>query len=141
VLLLSQVVELTTSQVSILLHYQEEFRSLGFDFEQIGRNGVLLNSVPAFLPACCPEPAKLLEGIIEELVADSGKKITVDLEHAARIACHHAIKANDKLTINEAEELLVKLKKCRQGTLCPHGRPTMITFTVKEIEKMFNNVK
>lgn len=60
-----------------------------------------------------------------------------DLEAVARAACHAAVRAHDPLTVQGAEKLLEELKNCRQGTLCPHGRPTIITLTLREIEKRF----
>ena len=41
------------------------------------------------------------------------------------------------LRVMEAKELLDMLRKCKQGRLCPHGRPTMITITGRELEKRF----
>ena len=73
----------------------------------------------------------MLSGLLDENYTPG------DLEAVARAACRAAVKAHDELTISGAEQLLRDLRNCRQGTLCPHGRPTMITLSMREIEKRF----
>ena len=58
-------------------------------------------------------------------------------EAAAKAACKAAIKAHDELTVEGMYALIEQLKLCRQGTLCPHGRPTLIDINMKEIERRF----
>ena len=48
-----------------------------------------------------------------------------------------SIKANTRITIEAQEEIINKLRKCNNPFNCPHGRPTIIHFTIYEIEKMF----
>ena len=74
---------------------------------------------------------------LAELAEDTGAKLPLNRELVARAACRAAVKAHDLLTIEEARELLAQLGRCRQGTLCPHGRPTMLTITRSEIERRF----
>ncbi len=52
-------------------------------------------------------------------------------------SCRAAIKAGDKLTVEEMSSLLEQLKKCELPFTCPHGRPTMTRITLGELEKMF----
>ena len=72
-----------------------------------------------------------------KLLKNSELKSAVKPENIARAACRAAVKAHDLLDRSAMERLLSDLKQCRQGTLCPHGRPTMITISTGEIEKRF----
>ena len=137
-LLLPKRLELSRSQITLLLNQRQVFEQLGFAFEEIGGTSILLSALPAHLPEICRAPEELFPDMLNDLLNESnGGKLTVDLEQTARSACHHAIKANYKLTLAEAENLLKELRNCRQGTMCPHGRPTMITLSEREIRKRF----
>ena len=110
------------------------FRELGFDFTPAGGFSVIVNALPAGLRSSRPLGelvSDMLSGLLDENYTPG------DLTAVARAACHAAVKARDVLTVEGAEELLRSLRRCRQGTLCPHGRPTMITLTRREIEKRF----
>ena len=104
--------------------------------EPLGSNTVMLNAVPAALPSS-RELTVMIPDMLQELLDNLEHKLPVELEYVARAACRAAVKAHDALPRQAAEELLRQLGECRQGTLCPHGRPTMITITLREIEKRF----
>ena len=91
--------------------------------------------VPAALPTGDLE--KLLLDMLAELIDNTAARLPLEAEFVARAACKAAIKAHDHLTPEMARQLLEQLGKCRQGTLCPHGRPTMLTITLTEIERRF----
>ena len=135
-LLLPVVLELPHPQLSLLLRHRKVFERLGFEFEPAGGNAVLLSAVPVRLGTGRP-PEELVPDMLEQLLEDSEAKLPVEGEYVARAACHAAVRAHDELALEEAEELLRKLRNCRQGRLCPHGRPTMITVTRRELEKRF----
>ena len=59
---------------------------------------------------------------------------------AATMACKRSIKAGDYLRVEDAQYLIDTLFKCDNPYNCPHGRPTIITFTKYEIEKMFMRI-
>lgn len=136
-LLIGQVVELSPVKVALLMRNRQLFEQLGFAFESVGRNEILVSALPENFhnhPETIPE---LFDAMLEELLENAKAQMPVNGEFAARAACRAAVKAHDDLTISEAEALLVKLRNCRQGTLCPHGRPTMITITRRELERRF----
>ena len=135
-LLLPAVLELSHAQLGLLLRHRKIFERLGFEFEPAGGTTVLLSAVPVRLGTKRP-PEELVPDMLEQLLDDSGGKLPVEGEYAARAACHAAVRAHDELTVDEATELLRQLRNCRQGRLCPHGRPTMITITARELEKRF----
>jgi len=56
------------------------------------------------------------------------------------MACHGAIRANQRLSDKEIQELLHQLDTCDQPSNCPHGRPTWVRIGLKELEKMFKRI-
>lgn len=136
-LLIPKTLELSRSQTGYLMHHRELFADLGFDIEEAGGNTVMINSIPASFAGCRP-PEEIVPEMLEELLERSNiQHGSADLAASARAACKAAVKAHEKKTPEELEKLLRDLRSCRQGTLCPHGRPTMITITGREIERRF----
>ena len=133
-LLIPETLELPRGLLMLLERNLDFFRELGFDFAPAGGFSVIVNALPAGLRSSRPLGellSDMLSGLLDENYTPG------DLTAVARAACHAAVKAHDELTVEGAEELLRSLRRCRQGTLCPHGRPTMITLTRREIEKRF----
>jgi len=135
-LLLPQTLELTRPQANLLLRNQKAFEEIGVDLESMGGGTVLVSALPLALQAR-EDLEGLFADMLDELLENSAAKLPVELQYLARAACKAAVKAHDPLTQTQAEELLRQLRACRQGTLCPHGRPTMVTITKKELEKRF----
>ena len=115
---------------------REIFSKLGFDIESAGGTTVILNSIPQNFGKC-QDISGFFADMLHELSENSEIKTVIRPENIARAACRAAVKAHDPLSPSALKKLLEDLKNCRQGTLCPHGRPTMITLSVKEIEKRF----
>ena len=134
-LLLPEILELPRQEVSLLMSQKELFERFGFDIEKAGNTTIMLNSIPQNFGKC-KDIAGFFADMLHELNENSSLN-TIRPELLARAACRAAVKAHDQLDKKAMEKLLEDLKNCRQGTLCPHGRPTMITLTLKEIEKRF----
>jgi len=56
------------------------------------------------------------------------------------MACHGAVRANERLSDKEIREMLDQLDACDRPSNCPHGRPTWIRFGFKDLEKMFKRI-
>ena len=134
-LLLPLTLELPRSAANLLWRSRELFEKLGFDIEPLGNQTIMLNAIPAALPS--HELESLLLDTLNELVENATARIPLEAEFVARAACKAAIKAHELLTLAGARQLLEQLGRCRQGTLCPHGRPTMLTITLAEIARRF----
>ena len=134
-LLLPLSVELPRTAAAMLWRSRDLLEKLGFDLEPLGNHTIMLNAVPAALPTGDLE--KLLLDMLAELIENTAARLPLETEFVARAACKAAIKAHDHLTPEMARQLLEQLGKCSQGTLCPHGRPTMLTITLAEIERRF----
>ena len=89
---------------------------------------------------------KLFEKSYTETVVKyvlEGKDITIGQVKdslAKNLSCKHSIKANKFINKNEVKKLLLDLDNCTNPFTCPHGRPTLITFSVNDIEKMFKRI-
>ena len=137
-LLVPRSIDLRSGEFRLLMKNREIFEKLGFAFEESGGFTVLVSAVPEDLASACRSPEDMIPDMLEDLLMKQrGVPVAVDYEAAARAACHNAIRAHEFLSLSAAENLIRELKACRQGTLCPHGRPTMITITQRELEKRF----
>ena len=135
-LLLPETLELPLPMMTQLLRNRAIFEKLGFDFEPVGNRTVMLNALPQILPSKRPL-GEMIPDMLQELLDNDERRIPPDPALIARAACRAAVKAHDALPKESAVELLRQLRMCRQGTLCPHGRPTMVTISRKELEKRF----
>lgn len=139
-LLNPEVINLTSVEKDLLCNNIELFKEIGFDFEEYGNSNYILNSVPFIFEN--PENINFFKEIIDKF-DELGKESIYDtkINVLASLACHSAVKANDKLTDEQAKELIDKLLKLENPFTCPHGRPTIIEITKYEIEKKFKRVQ
>ena len=136
-MLLPLTIELSNNEYIVLKENFAFLENMGFEISEFGINSVIIKAHPTWL-------TKDFEDLqirkILELV--SSKEKDFDLakfnDHlAATLACKASIKANTNLSINEMEALISDLRKCHNPFNCPHGRPTIITFTKYDLEKLF----
>ena len=136
-LLLPMTIELSNNEYIILKENFEFLNNMGFDIKEFGINSVIIKSHPIWLTKGFEDLQirKIIEAVIHKEKDFDLSKFNDHL--SATLACKASIKANTNLSINEMEELINDLRKCHNPFNCPHGRPTIITFTKYELEKMF----
>ena len=130
-------IELTASDYLIFKENMYILTDLGFKIEEFGINTIIIKSHPTWLLTGYEE--EQIRRIID-LVLSINKKFDLGKFNdnlAATAACKLSIKGNTNISILEMENILEKLVLCDNPYNCPHGRPTIITFTNYEIEKMF----
>jgi DNA mismatch repair protein MutL len=111
-----------------------ELARLGIEAEPFGPASIKVTAIPHL--ARRTDPQELTRGIMEELIAGSGGEDAYDgLLHS--IACRAAVKAGDRLEEDELSELAGFLETVADASHCPHGRPTTILLTLRELEEMF----
>lgn len=116
------------------------FKSAGFNIEPFGENTISIREVPMLLGK--PDLFKLFGEILENLKnLGSGKTNEVKYDTIARLSCKAAIKANNSLNDSEIKALVKKLSWLEDPYNCPHGRPTIIKFSLYELEKRFKRVQ
>lgn len=136
-LLAPEEMEFSPTEMLVLQENKEILEVLGFQFEEFGRNTMLLRSIPSVL-------GKFIDKeVVHEILVQLGEKTSLDImkeEKIIRSACRAAVKAHDVVHLPEMKTVLQQLQKCKQPFTCPHGRPTMIQFTIPELEKKFKRV-
>lgn len=139
-LLIPLSLEFPTNEYIIIKNNLDILESIGFEIEDFGTNTFMVRTHPTMLIRDDHEQEdirKIFELVCEYEKFDKEKFI----DHmAATQACRMSIKANDYISLEDANFLLDELRKCRNPFNCPHGRPTIITYTQYELEKMFKRV-
>lgn len=137
-LLLPVTLELTRGELAFLTGNAASIGKLGFEVEPFGMNTVKLSAIPASLKM---EDAPTLFREMLALAAESGEfrgdAHQSILDRFAMAACKAAVKAHDALTQEEIHALVRQLSSCEQPFACPHGRPTILPITLKELERRF----
>ena len=139
-LLIPEPIDFSADQAACVLEAKSELHQLGLDVEDFGGGTILLGSYPALLSRAAP--VDILKGVVDCLVtrerAPSKEQILHDL--LATMACKAAIKAGDKLTVEEITYLMELRDLAEDSHHCPHGRPTSLTFSKHELEKQFRRI-
>ncbi len=139
-LLAPLILELNPRQVAIFEQISEELRSNGFEAEMMGSRSVAIQAAPAGISSGDAE--KLLYEILDG-IARENQAISIDSlqsKIAASTSCHAAIKINTPLDPVKMEWLLGELAKTEYPMSCPHGRPVVLRYSVREIERAFKRI-
>jgi DNA mismatch repair protein MutL len=139
-MLMPLVIELSPRQIVIFEKIAEELAANGFEVEPMGPKSVAIQAVPAGVGA--PDAEKLLTEILDGLERENAAISieTLQAKIAASTACHAAIKVNMPLEQSKMEWLLDALAKTDCPMSCPHGRPVVLRYSMKEIEKAFHRI-
>ena len=139
-LLMPIVLELSPAQQAVFREISEELQHNGFEAEPFGARSVAVKVAPAGIEASAVE--RMLHELLDQF---SREEQSLNLEKirtriAASIACHAAIKVNMPLEQNKMEWLLSELAKTDHPMACPHGRPVVLRYSVKDIQKAFKRI-
>ena len=139
-LLMPIVLELSPAQQAVFQEITDELARNGFEVEPFGARSVAVKVAPAGVEAAAVEHIlhELLDQFASEEQSLNLEKIRTRI--AASIACHAAIKVNMPLEQNKMEWLLAELAKTDHPMSCPHGRPVVLRYSVKDIQKAFKRI-
>jgi DNA mismatch repair protein MutL len=139
-LLVPLIVELNPRQLAIFEQIGEELRANGFEAELMGARSVAIQAAPAGITSGDAERLlyEILDGIARENQAISIDSLQAKI--AASTSCHAAIKVNTPLDPAKMEWLLGELAKTEYPMSCPHGRPVVLRYSVREIERAFKRI-
>jgi DNA mismatch repair protein MutL len=139
-MLMPLVIELSPRQIVTFERIAEELAANGFEVEPMGPKSVAIQAVPAGVGA--PDAEKLLTEILDGIERENSAISieTLQAKIAASTACHAAIKVNMPLEHSKMEWLLDALAKTDCPMSCPHGRPVVLRYSLKEIEKAFHRI-
>jgi DNA mismatch repair protein MutL len=139
-LLMPIVLELSPAQQAVFAEIAGELQHNGFEAEPFGARSVAVKVAPAGVDAAAVE--RMLHELLDQI---SREEQSLNLEKirgriAASIACHAAIKVNMPLEQNKMEWLLAELAKTDHPMSCPHGRPVVLRYSVKDIQRAFKRI-
>jgi len=129
--------ELSPREEETLRQMEDLLTEFGFTIEPFGSRSYLIRAVPAVAAT-----ANIIE-LIGALLDTSVQKENISLwqENVVQsLACHGAVRAGQQLSHEEMRELIRQLEHTRQPRTCPHGRPTMIHLTSRQLEREFGRV-
>jgi DNA mismatch repair protein MutL len=137
-LLMEEVIELHPRQVETLKKKLSFLIRLGFDIELFGERAFVVRGLPSILKD--ENPVTIIRQFVDE--EEAGKTQTglkgAHEDIAAMIACKRkSVKAADPLTLPAMEALLGQLARCKNPFNCPHGRPSILKYSLAELEKQF----
>ena len=129
-------VELPSHEYLIVRNNFSILEEYGFVCEEFGINTILIRSHPNWIFD------DVAEECVRKVIDIIATKETFDFDQfvwrmASTMACRMSIKANDYISYDDQVYLLNELRKCENPFTCPHGRPTIITYTKYDLEKLF----
>lgn len=135
-LLVPTVVEVTPREMAWLVSVQEALAAEGLLVEPFGPSTVAVHGVPTVLGKV--EPKKLVQALlVDDEAADAAPLREQIAERFHSMACRSAIMSGDRLGDAEIQALLAAAATLEHPHNCPHGRPTVLTFTTVELERYF----
>ncbi|PYX74585.1 MAG: DNA mismatch repair endonuclease MutL [Acidobacteria bacterium] len=139
-LLMPLILELTPAQQAVFTEISDELAGNGFEAEPFGTRSIAIKIAPAGIEASDIE--HMLHELLDQISLEEQKlnMATVRARIAASIACHAAIKVNMPLEQNKMEWLLAELAKTDCPMCCPHGRPVVLRYSLKDIQKAFKRI-
>jgi DNA mismatch repair protein MutL len=139
-LLIPETIDLGYREAKILERLIPNLIDLGLEIAPFGGDTFVVKAVPLLLKN--KEIKPLVVEIVEKIAQigfSSGMETILD-QCLELMACHGAIRANQRLSDKEIEKLLHQLDTCDQPSNCPHGRPTWIRWNLKDLEKLFKRI-
>ncbi len=139
-LLVPLVTQLSPRQLVIFDHIAEELAANGFEVSLIGPRSVAIQAAPVGISSGDAERllTEILDGVEREAAAISMESLQAKI--AASTSCHAAIKVNMPLDQAKMEWLLGELARTECPMSCPHGRPIVLRYLLREIEKAFKRI-
>ena len=139
-LIFPHIVKLSLEQVQLIENYQKAFQDHAILLERFSDCEIIIQATPVQMTG--PSAAEIIKTVLEWMQTHHDLEVDTILQklHEKILiekACKTAFKAGDLLSIEQMQSLLAQLQKTEQNFCCPHGRPTMWTTKLKDIEKHF----
>jgi len=138
-LLIPEIIDLSDTRAAAILEKAETFRRLGLEIEPFGQGSIAVRSTPSILTGKI-DLKQLIEDITDE-IADQDSSILLEERLNAvlsTMACHGSVRSGRRLSIEEMNALLRQMEVTENSGHCNHGRPTYVTLSLKDIEKLFH---
>ena len=134
------ILDLGMQEAALLREYMDRFQRIGFEIEEFGQDSFAVRAVPDNLFSLAKKD--LLLQMIDSLSDEVSRKLSPELidEKVASMSCKAAVKGKMKLSAAEADALIGELLTLDNPYHCPHGRPTIIAMSRRELEKKFKRI-
>lgn len=137
--LISHTIEFTPAEAQQLRSRLPLLESVGVYLEPFGGNTFKVRSHPSWFPQ--GEEAALIEEMAQWVLSEKSPDVAKIREASAIMcSCKASIKANQAQSLEALETLLARLSQCQNPFTCPHGRPIVVSFTKRDLEKLFKRV-
>lgn len=134
------ILSLSMQEAELLKENMDRFARIGFEIEPFGGEEYAVRAVPDNLFGIAKK--ELLMEMIDDLADGISSSMTPELidEKVASMSCKAAVKGNNRLSAQEVNALIGELLTLDNPYHCPHGRPTIIAMTKRELEKKFKRI-
>ncbi|KVC90366.1 DNA mismatch repair protein MutL [Burkholderia ubonensis] len=136
-LLLPVSMNATPVEIGTVEEERETLESLGFDLAVLSPTTLAIRAVPALLKDA--DLQALARAVLADLHAFGGSRVLTERQHEllGTLACHHAVRANRRLTLDEMNALLRQMEATERADQCNHGRPTWYQLTLGDLDRLF----
>ena len=134
-LLFPLTVNASPTEMEVIREARELFERLGFGIRDFGPGTVMVDAIPTQLNDW--GEGKIFYKIVNELLEEKEERDSLQEAMAASYACHTSIRAGQKLTDTEMQNIIQQLLNAREPFVCPHGRPIMLKVPLKRLDRMF----
>lgn len=137
-LLVPDIVDLAETDADRLMAHADMLKSMGLEIEAFGTGSIAVRSVPALLSGRC-EAAQLVRDLADELAErGTAQGLEETVNHLlSTMACHGSVRSGRRLNADEMNALLRQMEETPNSGQCNHGRPTYISLSLADIEKLF----
>ena len=134
------VLNLTMQEQELLTKHMERFTRIGFEFEDFGQGSYTVRAVPDNLFSIAKK--EILLEMIDSLSDEISRSLSPEIidERIASMSCKAAVKGKMRLSAAEVDALIGELLTLKNPYHCPHGRPTIIAMSKRELEKKFKRI-
>jgi len=138
-LMIPLMIELPYADVMKLTEHVDMFQSLGITLEIFGTQAVRVTAIPLWMKDY--NERDVIDYAVHRLLMNQPISSTILRDHAiATMSCKTSLKANKPLSLSEMETLITRLSQCENPFTCPHGRPTMVFYSLYNLEHTFKRV-